>query len=179
MLPSINLIFRSKHRRRYFTLCFSNLPVSRPGTVQQIGHLFLRARGIGLYSFNGYVGDWQHYPRPPHHYHGPPAPADDLYIVGELTGAGTKTTRTVTMNSTAATAYGNGAVNSTSVAGGGVHISNWGTLTYGTTAGTNYLLRVAGDVIVYQYGTLNMGSSAATVFTPASLTGLTAGGTLA
>ena len=85
-----------------------------------------------------------------------PVATDDLYVVGELTGAGTKNTRTVTMDSTAATVYGNGAVNSTTVNGGGVHISNWGTLTYGTIASTAYILRVAGDVIVYQYGALNI-----------------------
>ena len=57
--------------------------------------------------------------------------ADNLFIVGELTGAGTKNDIIVTMDSTVATAYGSGAVNSTSVYGGGIHISNWGTLTYG------------------------------------------------
>src|SRR5580765_2172346 len=85
-----------------------------------------------------------------------PAAADDLYVVGELTGAGTHNSLTVTMDSTATTAYGNGALNSTTVAGGGIHISNWGTLSYGTTASTSYVLRVNGDVIVYQFGTLNI-----------------------
>jgi len=85
-----------------------------------------------------------------------PVATDDMYVVGELTGAGTKNTRTVTMDSIAATVYGNGAVNSTTVNGGGIHISNWGTLTYGTTASTAYILRIAGDMIVYQYGALNI-----------------------
>lgn len=88
-----------------------------------------------------------------------PAAADDLYIVGELTGAGTHNSYTVTMDSIAATAYGNGALNSGSVAGGGIHISCYGTLNYGTTGATNYVLRVNGDVMVYQFGTLNMGST--------------------
>lgn len=92
-----------------------------------------------------------------------PAAADDLYIVGELTGAGTNTPRTVTMDSTAITAYGNGALNSITVAGGGIHISNYGTLSYGTTASTNYVLRVNGDVMVYQFGTLNVGSTGAEI----------------
>jgi hypothetical protein len=88
-----------------------------------------------------------------------PAAADDLYIVGELTGAGTHNSRTVTMDSTATTAYGNGSVNSTSVNGGGVRIGSYGTLTYGTTASTNYVLRVNGDVEVYWQGTLTIGAS--------------------
>jgi hypothetical protein len=61
-----------------------------------------------------------------------PAAADDLYIVGELTGAATKNTRTVTMDSTAATVYGNGAINNNA----GIHISNWGTLTYAGVGGS-------------------------------------------
>lgn len=88
-----------------------------------------------------------------------PAAGDDLYIIGELTGAGTHTSRTVTMNSTATTAYGSAAVNSTTVAGGGVHISSYGTLSCGVAASTNYVFRVAGDAIVYWQGTLNFGSS--------------------
>ncbi len=87
------------------------------------------------------------------------AAADNLFIIGELTGAGTHTARTVTMDSTATTAYGNGSVNSTTVYGGAIHISSYGTLSYGTTASTNYVLRVNGDVVVYQFGTLNIGAS--------------------
>lgn len=91
------------------------------------------------------------------------AAGDDLYIVGELTGAGTNTSRTVTMNSTAATAYGNGSVNSTTVSGGLCAVSCYGTLAYGTTASTAYILRLAADLIVYQFGTLNIGSSGAEI----------------
>jgi hypothetical protein len=88
-----------------------------------------------------------------------PAAGDDLYVTGELTGAGTHTSRTVTMDSTATTVYGNGAVNSTTVSGGMLAISSYGTLTYGTSASTNYYLKLAGDLRIYQLGTLNIGSS--------------------
>jgi hypothetical protein len=88
-----------------------------------------------------------------------PAAADDLYVVGELTGAGTHTSRTVTMDSTATTAYGNGSVNSTTVAGGGIHTAFYGTLAYGTTASTNYVLRINGDLWVWEQGPLSIGSS--------------------
>ncbi len=87
------------------------------------------------------------------------AAADDLYIMGELTGAGTNTARTVNMNSTATTAYGNGALNSTTVAGGGIHISCYGSLVYGTSASTAYVLRVAGDLNIWDNGTFTMGST--------------------
>jgi hypothetical protein len=92
-----------------------------------------------------------------------PAAGDDLFIVGELTGAATHNSHAVTMDSTAATAYGNGSVNSTTVAGGLIAVGNYGTLSYGISAATNYILRVAGDLIVYQYGTLNIGSSGAEI----------------
>jgi len=92
-----------------------------------------------------------------------PAAADDLYIVGELTGAGTKNVRVVTMDSTAATAYGNGALNSGTVAGGVISISNYATLAYANAASTNYILRVNGDLFVQGYGTLNIGSSGAEI----------------
>lgn len=91
------------------------------------------------------------------------AAGDDLYITGELTGAGTHTSYTVTMDSTTATAYGNGSVNSTTVSGGLVAVSCYGTLTYGNSASTNYILRLAADLGVYQYGTLNIGSSGAEI----------------
>lgn len=85
-----------------------------------------------------------------------PAATNDLFIVGELTGAGAITRRVVTMDSTATTAYGSGVVNTSSVYGGGVHIGFYGTLAYGSTASTNYVLRVNGDVIVYQFGELDI-----------------------
>lgn len=88
-----------------------------------------------------------------------PAAADDLYVVGELTGAGAHTSRTVTMDQTATTAYGNGAVNSTTVAGGGIHVAYYGTLSYGTSASTNYVLRVNGDLWVWEQGPFSIGAS--------------------
>jgi hypothetical protein len=92
-----------------------------------------------------------------------PGAGDDLYITGELTGAGTHVDFTVVMNSTAATVYGNGTINSTTINGGLIAISNWGTLSFGVAAATNYILRVAGDIRVNQYGTLNIGSAGAEI----------------
>lgn len=92
-----------------------------------------------------------------------PAATNDLYVVGELTGAGTHNSYTVTMDSTAATAYGNGSLNSITVAGGNIAVASYGTLSYGTSASTNYILRVNGDLIVWDTGTLNIGSSGAEI----------------
>ncbi len=96
------------------------------------------------------------------------AATDDLYIVGELTGAGTNTARTVTMDQTATTAYGNGTVNSTTVSGGLIAISNYGTLTYDNTI--NSVLRVNGDLIVYQNGALNIGTTSGSAEIPRNKT---------
>lgn len=92
-----------------------------------------------------------------------PAAADDLYIVGELTGAATHNSRVVTMDSTATTTYGNGSVNTTTVNGGGCHISCYGTFAYGIATGTNYYFKISGDVIAYWNGTYSEGSSGAEI----------------
>lgn len=86
---------------------------------------------------------------------GAPAAGDNLFVLGEWTAAATKTNRSVTMDSTAATDYGGA---STTLASFG--ISNGGTLTYGSTAATNYVLRVSGLVDIWIGGTLNMGTVA-------------------
>lgn len=85
---------------------------------------------------------------------GAPAATDDLYILGEWTSAGVKDDRAVTMDSTAATDYGSG---STSLPG--FCISNGGTLTWGTTAATNYVLRLSTILAIYLGGVMNMGTT--------------------
>lgn len=83
-----------------------------------------------------------------------PIAGDLMFILGEWTAASTKTNRAVTMDSIAATDYGNA---STTLASFG--ISNGGTLTWGTTAATNYLLRLSGLLYVWAGGILNMGTT--------------------
>ena len=84
-----------------------------------------------------------------------PIAGDLMFILGEWTAAGTKTDRTVTMDSTAATDFGNA---STTLASFG--ISYGGTLTWGVTAATQYILRLSGLLDVWIGGTLNMGTIA-------------------
>lgn len=85
-----------------------------------------------------------------------PVAGDDLIVLGEHTGAGTGNDLTVTMNETAATDYG---AASTSLVLPALAICKRGTLQYGTTAATNYILRLSGHAIVYSAGTLNIGTT--------------------
>jgi len=85
---------------------------------------------------------------------GSPGAADILHIMGDNLAAGTKNSYTVTMNNTASTTFGV-AANTT----GCLTVSNGGTLTWGTTASTAYLLKVAGTIYVYSGGTWNQGTS--------------------
>lgn len=87
---------------------------------------------------------------------GAPVAGDDLIITGIHTTTGAPAAVTVTMDETATTDYGAG---STSLVTPSLAIGNSGTLTYGTTAATNYYLRQSGNVIVYAGGTLNMGTT--------------------
>jgi hypothetical protein len=83
-----------------------------------------------------------------------PAAGDNLFVLGEWTAAGTRTDRTVTMDSTAATDYGGG---STSLAALGIGIG--GTLAYGTAASTTYVLRLSGVLQVWAGGTFTIGTT--------------------
>jgi hypothetical protein len=75
------------------------------------------------------------------------ATTDRLFLQGELTGAGSVTPITVTMDSTATTSYGD------------IRIGKSGTLAYGTSASTNYYLRLAGNLLLTGESTLNIGTS--------------------
>ena len=86
---------------------------------------------------------------------GAPAGGDDLFILGEHTGAGARTARAVTMNSTAATDYGGGSI---AVVGFGIGIG--GTVRFATAAATTYILRLSANLGVWLGGTLEMGTAA-------------------
>ena len=90
---------------------------------------------------------------------GAPAAGDDLFIVGEYTGAGTSNSFTVTMDNTAATDFGSAPTAANSLLGPGLAICSKGTLTVGTTAATAYLLKMSNSIIVYSGGTWNEGTT--------------------
>lgn len=77
-----------------------------------------------------------------------PAASDDLLVCGKIIGAGATTSFTVTMdNTSSATAYGP------------LEISAYSTFTWGTTAATNYYLKLDSNLKIWQGGTYNMGTS--------------------
>jgi hypothetical protein len=78
---------------------------------------------------------------------GAPAASDILIITGEYTGAGVSATRSVTMDNTAATAFGQ------------TYISTKGSLTYGNSISTAYVLRLGGNLFVTPDGTLTIGNA--------------------
>jgi hypothetical protein len=89
-----------------------------------------------------------------------PAAGDDLFLAGILDGAAnpaTATSITVTMDSTAATDYGSA---NTSVHVPALSVSKRCTLQYGTTAATNYVLRLSGHLVVFRDGVVNIGTVA-------------------
>lgn len=83
-----------------------------------------------------------------------PGAGDKLIITKEMTAAATSTSRTVTMDNTASTTFG--AVSATAQS---LVIAHGGTLIYGTSASTNYLLTIAGLVQICRGGTLSIGTS--------------------
>lgn len=85
------------------------------------------------------------------------AAGDILYVTGDLTGAGAGNDYTVTMDDTASTDFG------------AVTVCQRGILQFGTTASTNYTLKVSGDLAVWASGTLNVGTVATPM--PANSTG--------
>lgn len=86
---------------------------------------------------------------------GAPAAGDDVIIGGEYLSAGSSNDFTVTMDETASTDYG---AASTSLVTPAIAICSKGTLTWGTTASTNYQLKVSGNLIIYSGGAYNQGS---------------------
>lgn len=85
-----------------------------------------------------------------------PGAGDDMIITGEKTGAGAETAITITMNETATTDYG---AASTSLVTPAMAICDGGILRYGTTAATNYYLKLSGHCIVYSGGQLDIGTT--------------------
>jgi hypothetical protein len=85
-----------------------------------------------------------------------PAANDKLFFIGEHTGAGTGNSFTITNDNTATTSFG------PTVSGGppdGAIIAKRATFTWGTSASTNYYLKLKGKFCIYDGGTMNIGTS--------------------
>lgn len=92
-----------------------------------------------------------------------PAAGDDLFMAQTLDGStnpATVTSRTVTMESTAATDYGSAVVSTYQPA---VSVSKACTFTYQTSAATNYVLRISGLLAVYSGGIFRIGNTGAEI----------------
>jgi hypothetical protein len=87
-----------------------------------------------------------------------PAAGDNMVICGEKTAAGAQTARAVTMDSTANTNYGSNVTGSSGLITPAMAICQGGTLAFGTAGSTNYILQLAGNLIVYAGGTLSIGT---------------------
>lgn len=91
-----------------------------------------------------------------------PAAGDDMFICGDFDGSANPVTavtaRVVTQNQTAATDYGSA---STSTVNSALSVSVGGTLTFPT--GADSLLRLSGQLKVYNGGTLAMGAPGAEI----------------
>lgn len=98
---------------------------------------------------------------------GAPVAGDDVIITGEYTGAGTSNAFTVTMNETATTDYGSA---STSLVTPAISICSKGTLLNGTTATTNYNLKVSGNIVIYSGGEFDLGTVATAMPRDSSMT---------
>ncbi len=85
-----------------------------------------------------------------------PGAGDDLIVVGEYTGAGTSNSFTVTMQNEATTDFGS---NTTTPVTPALAIGSKGVLTWGTTASTNYYLKLSGHAVQYLDSTYNMGTT--------------------
>lgn len=94
-----------------------------------------------------------------------PAAGDTMLILGEWTGAGAGSSYTVTMDNTATTDFGSGTATAAPTptnpqAFTGIQIGQNGTLSWGTSAATNYYLKLSGNLVVWSGGTYNMGTVA-------------------
>lgn len=98
---------------------------------------------------------------------GAPASGDQLVIAGELTGAGTGNSFTVTLDNTATTSFG------PTVSGGppqGICVVRNGIFTCGTSSSTDYYFKWKGVFLVSGGGTVNMGTSGSRVPSTSTLT---------
>lgn len=96
-----------------------------------------------------------------------PAAGDKIFVNGVLTGAGTHSAFTVTVNTTANISYGNVANTS---ADPSLSVGQFGTLAYATTSATNFTAEVAGPIVVYNGGTFTVGTSGSPIPMSASCT---------
>jgi len=88
-----------------------------------------------------------------------PVAGDNMIVCGKYTGAGASTSYTVTWDITATTDFGSAPTAANSLLAPGICVCNKGTLSIGTTAATNYNMKMSNSIIVYTGGVLNFGTT--------------------
>ena len=140
----------------YFVKCAS--PFTPNGTDSYVIRATLSATStaVSLYT-NGVANNWAR--EVVRTTTGGPSAGDDIIICKTLDGAtnpATSTAITVAMDSTTNTDYGSNSSNALTPA---LSISGGAALSWGTSASTNYLLRLSGWLTVQSGGTYSMGTS--------------------
>lgn len=127
-----------------------NILAASTYTVQIISST---ASQVTLFRKSATAGDWTYALRTTTTQ--APAAGDQLITAGELTLPGSSSAFTVTMDNTTSTLFG------PAVAGAAaLEVNSNSTLQYGTSASTNYNLRLAGSVYINNMGTLTIGTGA-------------------
>lgn len=138
------------NRGWYFFKFGSNLLVA--GKAYKVGFKTSVAGTVTIYR-NATAGNWARMLRTTTTK--APAAGDQLHVIGELTGAGTGNSFTVTMDNTASTSFG------PTVSGGppqGITVGKRGTWINGIVASTNYVFKWKGVFAVTDGGTLTIGT---------------------
>jgi hypothetical protein len=154
------------------TIKVSNVPTCVSATTNEAGWVFFKwsspvlltagkaykveaktSAGSMINLFrDGTAGNWSRYLRTT--ISQSPVAGDVMHIQREYTGSDTGTSYIITMNQTANTDYGVGTDGVVAMTiGNGCH------LTYGTSAATNYYLKLSGNLIVYNGGYLDVGTT--------------------
>lgn len=90
---------------------------------------------------------------------GTPGAGDDMINGGEYTGTGTSNTHTLTWDITATTDYGSAPSAANSLLTPGLAICNKGVWSLGTSAATNYNMKMSSSIIGYSGGVWNEGTT--------------------
>lgn len=142
---------QSASRNGWYVFKLASSVTLTAGNAYKIGALTSSSSQVNLY-YSSTTTNWLRFLRETSD--NTPAAGDILIVAGEVTGAGTSNSFTVTMNNTATTQFGTNVAATTALA-----VCAFSTLNWGTSASTNYNLYLAGHLELWAYGTMNIGTS--------------------
>jgi hypothetical protein len=160
-IPTVTIpSFATTYNHGWYFFKFSGANTLTVGKGYKVGIQSTPTAMITVYR-NATTGNWSRMLRTTA---GAPAANDQLHVMGYYSNAGSGSC-TVVMDNVATTSFG------TNTAGGvtqGITVDSLGTLQWGTEAATNYYLKWRGPFVVFEGGTLSVGTPAAPI--PASST---------